>query len=63
MVFHKTFKVRMYPNKEQAILINKTLGSVRFVYNYFLDMKIKTYQATGKSLPCLLIKLAGMEEL
>lgn len=41
----------MYPNKEQAILINKTLGSVRFVYNHFLDMKIKTYQATGKSLP------------
>lgn len=30
------FKFRLYPNKEQANLINRTLGSCRFVYNHFL---------------------------
>jgi putative transposase len=27
----------MYPNQKQKILINKTLGCTRFVYNYFLQ--------------------------
>ena len=30
---NKAYKYRLYPNKEQAILINKTFGCVRFVYN------------------------------
>ena len=30
------FKFRVYPTKEQQILINKTFGCCRFVYNYFL---------------------------
>lgn len=33
---HKAYKFRIYPNKEQATLINKTIGSVRFVFNHFL---------------------------
>ena len=33
----KTYKFRMYPNNNQSILINKTFGCVRFVYNYFLN--------------------------
>ena len=37
---YKAFKFRIYPNKEQAILINKTFGSSRFIYNYYLT-KIK----------------------
>nr|WP_237712867.1 helix-turn-helix domain-containing protein [Bacillus methanolicus] len=32
---HKAFKFRLYPNKEQVILINKFIGSSRFVFNYF----------------------------
>jgi putative transposase len=32
----KAFKFRLYPNKEQEILINKSLGSNRYIYNYFL---------------------------
>ena len=31
------YKMRIYPNKEQAILINKTLGCSRFVFNQGLD--------------------------
>ena len=37
---YKTFKFRMNPSKEQTILINKTFGSSRFIYNYYLA-KIK----------------------
>ncbi|WP_415782917.1 helix-turn-helix domain-containing protein, partial [Bacillus manliponensis] len=36
MIINKTFKFRIYPNKEQAILINKTIGCSRFVFNHFL---------------------------
>lgn len=32
----KGYKFRIYPNKTQTDLINRTLGSCRFVYNYFL---------------------------
>ena len=34
---YKTYKFRMYPNDEQKILINKTFGSARYTYNYYLD--------------------------
>ena len=27
----------MYPDNNQVILINKTFGCIRFVYNYFLN--------------------------
>jgi transposase len=34
---HKAFKFRIYPTKEQAALIHKTIGCSRFVFNHFLD--------------------------
>ena len=37
---YKAYKFRLYPNKEQTELINKTFGCGRFVYNHYLD-KIK----------------------
>ncbi len=40
----KVVKVRLYPNKEQQLLIHKTFGSCRFVYNQLLDAKIKAYE-------------------
>ncbi|MFD1171166.1 IS200/IS605 family element RNA-guided endonuclease TnpB [Oceanobacillus picturae] len=36
MTQHKAYKFRMYPNKQQATLINKTIGSTRFVFNFLL---------------------------
>ena len=30
---HKSLKLRIYPNREQAIFINKTFGCCRLVYN------------------------------
>lgn len=47
---NKAYKIRIYPNKEQRILINKTFGCCRFVYNYFLAEKIKLYKEEGKTL-------------
>ena len=45
----KGYVFRLYPNKKQEELINKTIGCSRFIYNYFLDDKIKEYKETGKS--------------
>jgi transposase, IS605 orfB family len=39
----KGFKVRIYPNREQIQLIEKTFGCVRYVYNYMLNFKQKAY--------------------
>ena len=37
MEIYRTYKFRIYPTDEQRILINKTLGCKRFVYNYYLN--------------------------
>ena len=37
---------RIYPNKEQAMLINKTFGCVRLVYNKMLKFKQDLYNQT-----------------
>ena len=34
---YKAYKFRIYPNNDQIVLINKTFGCCRFIYNYFLD--------------------------
>lgn len=43
------YKFRIYPTEQQKILIEKTFGCCRFVYNYYLDKSIKSYESTGKS--------------
>ncbi len=45
----KGYVLRMYPDEKQEELINKTFGCSRFIYNYFLDDKIKEYKEIGKS--------------
>ncbi len=45
----KAFKFRLYPTPTQAVQLNQHIGSCRFVYNWALDQKIKTYEQTGKS--------------
>ncbi len=47
---HKAYKFRIYPTKEQEILIAKTIGCSRFVFNHFLAKWEETYKATGKGL-------------
>ena len=48
-VILKTYKYRMYPNKEQEQILAKYFGSVRFVYNYFLAERKQQYVENGKS--------------
>ena len=46
----KAYKYRIYPNKEQKNIINKTIGSCRFVFNYYLELRINEYKDNNKSL-------------
>jgi putative transposase len=50
MLANKAYKFRIYPSKEQEILIAKTIGCSRFVFNHFLAKWNDTYKATGKGL-------------
>lgn len=36
LIIKKAFKYRIYPNQEQQVLISKTIGCARFVFNYAL---------------------------
>lgn len=46
----RAYKYRLYPNKEQRVLISKTIGCCRFTYNYYLDKRIKLYKSEQKSM-------------
>jgi putative transposase len=46
----KAYKFRIYPNKEQEELIQKTFGCVRFVHNYYLSKRKETYEKEHKTL-------------
>ena len=46
MKIHRAYQFRLYPNKEQEMLIYKTFGCTRFVYNYCLDLKRKNKYLT-----------------
>ena len=45
---NKGIKFRAYPNKDQEILINKTFGCSRFIYNNGLDMRDEAYNKGEK---------------
>ena len=45
----RAINIRLYPNKEQATMINKLLGCYRVVYNQCLNRKIESYKNDGKS--------------
>ena len=46
----RAIKIRLYPNKEQELKLNKVLGCYRFVYNQMLALKEKEYNENKKSL-------------
>ena len=46
----RAIKIRLYPNKEQELKLNKVLGCYRFVYNHMLALKQKEYNKNKKSL-------------
>lgn len=48
----KSFKYRIYPNKEQEILINKHIGTSRFIYNLSLETKTTAYEGNRINISC-----------
>ena len=50
MKIHKSYKYRIYPNKEQIQYLSQSFGCVRFVYNYFLQQRISYYAENSKGL-------------
>ena len=41
---NKAYKFRIYPTNEQKVLLGKTFGCCRLVFNYFLDLSNKKYE-------------------
>lgn len=60
MKITRAYQFRLYPTAEQEILIHKTFGCTRFLYNQMLDKKKKNvalskfdmWYSTGKGLQC-----------
>lgn len=50
MEIYKSFKFRIYPNREQKTELAKQFGCCRFVYNNLLRKRIDLYTETGKGL-------------
>ncbi|MEA5625906.1 IS200/IS605 family element RNA-guided endonuclease TnpB [Nostoc sp. UHCC 0251] len=46
----KAFKVTLIPTHDQEVLINKTIGCARYVYNRFLALKKELYASERKTL-------------
>lgn len=44
------FKYKILPTAEQVELLEQHFGSARFIYNYFLDLKSKTYEESKVNL-------------
>ncbi len=46
----KAFKFRLYPTINQSNQLNQHIGICRFVYNWALNQRVKTYEQIGKSI-------------
>ena len=46
----RAYKYRIYPTDDQKILLAKTFGCCRFVYNWALNLKIETYKKSKETL-------------
>lgn len=46
----RAYKLRIYPNKNQIELLEKTFGCVRYIYNHFLNRKIILYKENNINL-------------
>ena len=44
----KGYRIRIYPNKEQKILIEKHMGCCRFIWNYMLNLQNENYKKGNK---------------
>ena len=50
LMVHKAYKFRIYPDSNQALLIVKTIGCSRFVFNHFLAERSSAYESEKRTL-------------
>ncbi len=66
-LLHKAFKYRIFPNKVQQELINKTIGCSRFIYNHFLyaakNAKYESYSKYNLQLTTLKVEYKFLKEV
>lgn len=43
MNIYKAYKFRMYPTLKQKQKLNSFMGTSRFIYNYYLNERMKRY--------------------
>jgi len=48
----KVYKYRLYPNQEQITSINKHFECGKFIYDWILNRKVKTYQKEKSEPSC-----------
>jgi hypothetical protein len=46
----KSYKYKLNPNEDQKVLLNKHFGSIRFVYNFFLNERKREYETNKNSI-------------
>jgi putative transposase len=46
----KSYKYKLKPTNEQIVLLNKHFGSIRFIYNYFLNERKHEYETNKNSI-------------
>jgi putative transposase len=46
----KSYKYKLKPTNEQIVLLNKHFGSIRFIYNYFLNERKHEYDTNKNSI-------------
>jgi len=58
------YKYRMYPTAKQKAAIDNHIDTCRFVYNYFLEQKLKAYAQDKQTLSCFDLNkmLPGLKE-
>ena len=57
------FKYKILPTAEQVELLEQHFGSARFIYNYFLDLKSKTYEESQVNLSKFDLQLGHYQAL
>ena len=50
LLIHRAYKFRIYPDKEQTVILSKHFGCCRYVYNHFLAERNKAYRDSKKYL-------------
>ncbi|HEV3251254.1 MAG TPA: helix-turn-helix domain-containing protein, partial [Puia sp.] len=49
----RAYKYRIFPNKSQAVMFEKSFGVCRLVYNLGLEVKIRAWQGSQKNVSAI----------